>query len=222
MTLVLTKKWVNYHNETLIKILNTLTIILAIGYFLSDIVTNYIFQSAEDMRRKDLIDHSVSTQLADQNSIDYFTNNEIAPGIYKLGVNIFESSFFSKSIAEKMVWPAFRKVLLIILVFTVATLWADNEGMTTILQMALPYTIIQQFIRLLYYKHRLSGIYDTFVTIFQTPKNGRQSNLLLHNAMTYDSTHAWASIKLSQRLYDKWNPDLTAEWAALKQRLNIQ
>ncbi len=121
-----------------------------------------------------------------------------------------------------MIWPSLRKVLLIILVFTVATLWADNEGMTTILQMALPYTIIQQFIRLLYYKHRLSGIYDTFVTIFQAPKNGRQANLLLHNAMTYDSTHAWASIKLSQRLYDTWNPSLTAEWAKLKQRLSIQ
>ena len=220
--LAFTKKWICYHNDVIVHILNTITVLLAIGYFVTDIVANYVFQSAEDVKRKDLIDHSLPTQLADYNSQQYFTNNEIAPGIYKFGVNSFESCYFSKNIAERMIGPAIWKVALVIAVFTVAALWADNEGMVMLLQMALPFTIIQQFVRLLYYKHRLSNIYDTFFTIFNTPKDDRQSYLLLHNAITYDAVHAWASIKLKQTIYDKLNPTLTTDWVTLKQRLNIQ
>lgn len=101
------------------------------------------------------------------------------------------------------------KVALVLLIFMSAVIWADNDLVITILQMALPFAITQKFVRLLYYRQRLTHIYESFIMIFQMPTGDHQTNLLLHNSMTYDATHAWASIKLPTKIYKKMNLKLT-------------
>src|ERR1700757_3490032 len=59
-------------------------------YVYLDNRANYIFTKAEMKRRLDWLDNSFGTNFSGKKSQNYFTNEHISPGLYKLAVNCFE------------------------------------------------------------------------------------------------------------------------------------
>lgn len=194
---------------------------LAVCYFLSDVFSNYLFQSAEAKRRDDFFDNSLNTKLAEETSEEYFTNEHIRPSITKLGVNSFENSFFTKSIAKKMFLPMFWKSILIFLLFLAVALFTNNQWLTFILQFALPFTIIQQTFRLYIFRKRVDHVFQNFQRIFSTAKHQYQEQLIIHNVTSYETALAWACIKLDSKRFNEMNPDLSIKWENIKQRLSL-
>ncbi len=88
---------INLDKEQFNDVANRILGILGIAYFLIDMMNSYLFQNAEANRKNDFINNSLNTQLSDKNSKDYFSNDSIDIGIYKLGVNCFENCFFFRS-----------------------------------------------------------------------------------------------------------------------------
>src|SRR5690606_3146198 len=78
--------------KNIVFILNSLICLFSVAYFLSDIISNYLFQLAEAKRRDDFFDNSLKTNYSEVNSNEYFTNDDISPGIKKMGINCFENS----------------------------------------------------------------------------------------------------------------------------------
>lgn len=216
LILLIDKSVVPAKNDQVLRALNNVNVILAIAYFLLDLVFNYLFQSAESKRRHDFFDNSLHTSLADQPSTGYFSNDGVQAGMYKMGLNCFENAFFTKKVASKMLQPLLVKLAVVVLAFLFVMLFTDNRTLTTVLQLALPFTIIEQSVRLFYFRHRVSQIFEQFKTIMSLPAGDERDALILHNVISYDATLSWATIKLDENTFHQMNPLLTGEWERFK------
>ncbi len=206
--------------NTLTTVLNSIICFLAVSYFLSDIISNYLFQKAEAKRRDDFFDNSLNTSHSEENSNEYFTNDNITPSIKKMGVNCFENSFFTKSISGKMLKPMVIKSIVVFLLFLILAI-TNNHLFVTALQIALPYTIIQQTIRLFVFHNRIENICKRFRQIFTTHNKKTITKSILHNVSSYETTLSWACIKLDSKLFDKMNDELSEKWNKIKTKCNI-
>lgn len=201
-------------------VLNSIICFLAVSYFLSDIISNYLFQKAEAKRRDDFFDNSLNTSHSEENSNEYFTNDNIMPSIKKMGVNCFENSFFTKSISEKMLKPMIINSIVVFLLFLILAI-TNNHLFVTALQIALPYTIIQQTIRLFVFHNRIENICKRFRQIFTTHNKKNITKSILHNVSSYETTLSWACIKLDSKLFNKMNDELSEKWNKIKTKCNI-
>jgi hypothetical protein len=194
---------------------------VSVLYFIIDIVINYSFQLAETKRRYDLIDNSFNTNFADERSEGYFTNDNIVAGIYKLGINCFENSLFTFRVAQKMVPGKFIKAMVVVMLFLVIALTGNNKWLTSVLQLALPLTVLQQAIRVLYFKMYIHNIYEDFKRIFSITNTDIRDSLLIKNVIAYETTLAWATIKLDSKIFNSLNDKVSQDWDNLKIKLNI-
>lgn len=210
------------YNEFLQLILNSITCLLAVSYFIADIAFTYFFQAAEIKRRKDFFDNSLGTHLSEKNSVGYYSNEAIPKSIIKLGLNCFENSLFTKKIASRMLKPQLLKMVLVILGFLSLALFTNNKTLTTVIQLALPLTIIQQTIKLYFFRNKIEKIYDEFCLIFSATKGNHQQNLIISNVINYESILAWGSILLDSKIFDEINPELSLLWKEIKERLELE
>jgi hypothetical protein len=195
------------YNEILQITLNSFTCIFALAYFTLNIAFNYFFQQAEVIRRKDFIDNSLGTKLSEKNSVGYYSNESNSTGIVKLGLNCFENSLFTSTIVTKMLFPMWRKTAIVLVGFLCLALFTNNRTLTTVLQLALPLTIIQQSIKLYIIFSSTSGIH--------------LQNLIIRNVISYESTLAWGAVLVDSKIYDEVNPELSLVWDDIKTRLNL-
>lgn len=203
------------------KNLNSGLAILAILYFIIDIVQNYLFQQAELNRKNDFIDNSFETKLSDENSQGYFSNDNFPAGIYKLGVNGFENSFFTKAISKKMIIPGIIKAVLILVLFLLVIFYTDQSTLTALIQIALPFTIIQQTVKLIFFHYHIKKVVDTYKHIFANVAKSKRSPLIIDNVINYEKTLSWGGIQLDSKLFNKHNPKLTTDWEALKTKYSL-
>ncbi|MFD2247539.1 hypothetical protein [Pontibacter ruber] len=209
------------YNEFLQTTLNSIISILALGYFVLDLVFNYSFQESERKRRKDFIDNSLGTTLAEENSVGYFSNDRTSVGVIKMGVNCFENSLFTKTVSSKMLTPMFIKMCAVILVFLCLALFTNNKTLTTVLQLALPLTIIQQAFKLYFFKKKIDKIFEDFNLIFSATSGNNRDNLIIDNVINYESTLAWGTVLLDSKYFNEVNPALSQKWESMKLRLNL-
>jgi hypothetical protein len=207
--------------EILNRNLNAALGILAILYFLLDIVQNYLFQQAELNRKNDFIDNSLKTKLSEENSQGYFSNDNFTPSIYKLGVNGFENSFFTKSISSKMIVFNIIKSAIILILFLFVIFYTDQSTLISLVQIALPFTIIQQTIRLIIFNFYIKRVFDNYKHIFSNVAKAQRSALIIDNVINYEKTISWGGIQLDSKLFNKHNPKLTLDWETLKTKYNI-
>lgn len=208
--------------ESTIPFLNQVNCFLAVSYFISDIVGNYLFQIAEAKRREDFFDNSLSTKLAEVASVDYFTNDHISAGVLKMGVNSFENSFFSKNISGKMLRKMLYKAALVLAIFLALALFTDRELLALALQLALPFTIIVQTIRLFLFHKRVEDIFKQYQKIFTATASHMQEQLILQTVTNYEALLAWACIKLDSGIFHSMNDELSQQWLNLKSRYDIR
>ncbi|MDD5571202.1 MAG: hypothetical protein PHD97_08610 [Bacteroidales bacterium] len=221
LTILIDKVNFFMYKDSVIVSLNSINCILAVIYFISDIVANYLFQIAEVKRRDDFFDNSLKTQLSEANSEGYFSNEHISYGILKMGVNCFENSFFSKMISAKMLKPMLFKSMFILILFLTLALFTDKQILSTALQMVLPYTIIQQTIRLFLYNKRMEDIFKHFQKIFSSTTTKQKGKLIIHNVTSYEALQAWACIKLDSKIFKKLNDELSIQWGKIKHKYCI-
>lgn len=204
------------------QIMNSVLSFLSIIYFLEDLLQNYLFQLAEVHRRNDFLDNSLETTLADKNSEGYFSNDSLDSGVYKLGVNSFENSFFTKSLTSSMLTPMIIKSTIIILLFIFLVLFTDNVTLSILMQVALPLTILQQSIRLITLHLRVEFVFNQFKMIFSSINSPKQDSYLITNVINYESTLAWGGILLDSNIYNKRNETLSQEWEDIKAKHSIK
>jgi hypothetical protein len=206
--------------EKLISTLNSILSIIAILYFVFDIVQNYIFQRAEQHRRADFVDNSLGTTLADKNSTGYYSNESIYKGLYKMGINCFEDSFFSMKISSKMINIELIKSFFITLAFLSLAFFTNLKLLNAIIQLTLPFVILQRTIRLILFNIRIKELYNDFKIAFELKPSERDQHLL-YFVLRYETIISWGSILLSTKIFNKLNKELTAEWSKIKIRYEI-
>lgn len=206
----------------LLNISNSILSVIGILYFSLDVLQNYLFQIAEFNRKNDFIDNSLDTTLADKNSQGYFSNENISYGINKLGVNCFENSFFTKTISTKMIPKMIVKSSIILVLYLAVALFTNHEVLAALLQVTLPFTIIQQTIKLVVFNNKIKIIFNQFKQIFTTTTTDKRDSLIFDNVLNYEKVLAWGCIQLDSKLFNKYNTRLTGEWEEIKQKHKIQ
>jgi hypothetical protein len=206
--------------------LNAINCLLVIAYFVLELITNYQFFNASREKRTDFIDNSLGSNLSGFRSENYFTNDSINAGIYKLAVNCFENSFFSYQISRKMIWKEWIINVIITAIFILGASLGNKDIVVLIIQLSLPFFLIQQAIKLTFFYSRTHDVFCYFKSLFNDLKHNKNVDSkfpeILRNVVEYESTKAWGSILLSDSLFTKWNPQLSEDWNRLKASYDIK
>jgi hypothetical protein len=205
----------------ILQLLNNAGCFLSVSYFISDLVANYLFQLAEAKRREDFFDNSLNTQLSEENSENYFSNENLNYGITKMGVNSFENVFFSKSISRKMLVRMVVKMAIVLFLFLFLAIFMERTLIVIALQLALPFTIILQTIRLFLFHKRMEDIFRHYQSIFSSASEEKRDYLIIRNMTYYETVLSWACIKLDSKTFESMNERLSAQWEDLKVKFKI-
>lgn len=205
-------------------IIITLSIVLTLGYIvLSNINDMYFSNLAENERRKSLLKESfnINTTLRETNK--YYNNDEL-PSIKKLGLNCFESAFFTKKVVDKMMFINTIKITIFILIYVILMIQLENlELLLIITQTLFSAEILFYFIKLCYYKFQLDKICKEFQDIFFTRESSDKTDVLLLDAtMDYECLKSYCKIATSSKIFDKYNKEWSNDWNKLLKKLKQQ
>lgn len=202
-------------------LLNIVLVILSVSYFIFEILQRHLFHEAEFERKNDFIDNGLKLKLSEENSSGYFNNNDLKKDIYKLGINCFESSLFTKSITKRMLKKHLIQTgIIFLLIFTLIFTVTDNL-LIQILLLALPYSILNDTLKIYRLHKNTDTVFKQFSNIFSTTKNGKLDYLILDNIINYEKSLSRAAILLDSKIFKKMNPDLSTKWNELKVKYKI-
>ncbi len=202
-------------------IINALLVII---YIILEIIANYIFSQTQIAKRLDNVDNAFGSNYTGGKSQNYFSNDELSHGIYKLGVNCFENCFFTANITKKMQVKSIIIIALVAISFLTTSFLGYAKSSLLLVQLILPFAWIQDFIKLRIFINRNQRILDNFKEMFNDIKetNSDTSDAkIIRNILDYETNVSWSTINVSSRIYNKVNEDLSKDWEKLKQDYNI-
>lgn len=210
-------------------LLNSLTILTLFAYLFVDIVVEYYLSpAAEEKRKADFLDNAFGTTLLAKNSIDYYTNDDLSPGLYKAAVNLFENSFFTYRVTEAMTQ---KKGTSVGIVFVVVVLMAllglsDQPLALPFLQLFFSSYIALDFVKFWQLRTKSKRIYDGWHDLFRTTSINQnpaeQTPEILRYWLMYETTLARLQVGLDSAVFDQLNDELSREWQLIKNKLHIK
>lgn len=215
-----------FQNTTIIQWIDRLNCVVIVLFIVIEFVTDCIHSSAETHRRSDLVDNAFGCKLAESRSEGYYTNDELENGLYKVGVNSFESCLFSYKIASKTQCMLWLKSALFAGLFIICAVIGYDKGIVIIIQSSLPIFVISQAIKQQRFVFRLKTIYDNYRSVFDTLSNKRwysqnDYGKIMKEVLEYEGTISWANLLLDEKTYNEMNVYLSQEWERIKQKYNI-
>ncbi|MDR0507093.1 MAG: hypothetical protein LBH32_09815 [Dysgonamonadaceae bacterium] len=205
-----------------IEIINCLAIVL---FSIVEFVVDYIHFGAETHRREDLVDNSFACLLAENRTESYYTNDDLKAGLYKMGVNNFESCFFSYNIAKADLTCLWLKSIILSLLFIFVGIVGYNEILIFIVQLSIPAVLLQQSIKHTIFVSRLKNVLERYRTLFsnlKSNKNKKNDSEIIRDILEYEATISWGNTLLDESTYNKMNASLSNEWEDLKKEYSIR
>lgn len=198
------------------------SLLLTIVYvILTNINEMYFSNLAENERRKSLLKESfnVNTTLKETNK---YYNNEEKPSIIKLGLNCYESVFFTKKVVDKMLPINILKITVLTIVYIILMIKLENMDLLLVItQTIFSAEIIFTFLKLCYYKFQLDKISKDFESIFfkMGLKNKDIDVLILDTTMDYECLKSYCKISTSSKIFFDNNKKWSKEWQKLLKKV---
>lgn len=208
----------------------TLNILFLISAVLHSVLTHfngfYLIPRAESIRRKQLISNSLDIPLTSEHTHLYY-NNEVAPSFIRLGINVFENSFFAKNICNEMAKRERIKVLLYFCIWFFALLYRETDlGFLLILtQLLFSGDILIRWLKIELLRVKNESIYEKLYLLFLTQSDREDINIIggiLDAFASYEAAKSAASVKQSTIIFNRMNEKLTSDWDVVKNRLGIE
>lgn len=208
-----------------IDIANIICILL---FFILEFVADYILlPMAEDRRRSDFIDNSFNSKILSANSINYYDNDEVSHGLYKVAVNLFENIFFTYSLCKVLTWrKIILPVVLLLGILMVAYYGFRNVPFAlTLLQLFFSAQILGNLLKHIVLLTSLHTIQDKIIALFG--QSDFRVRIQEHQASVY---HCWVTYEalitkinpgVPDQIFKARNDVLTREWQELKKRFHI-
>lgn len=207
--------------ESLNKLLEKFICIISTIYFISEILFNNFFIIAEQHRVDDLIDNSLNSKIANENSENYYTNDDLKQSITKLGVNGFENAFFTKNVVRVMFQKKMPIFITVVLVYFISIFFVEKDLLIKVFQLLLPLFVIKEFIQLALFKSRIEKIFNCYKQIFSSIKKSDRDPIIINNIISYEKLLSSYNIQLSSKIFNSLNDKLSAEWVTLKAKYKI-
>ena len=200
-------------------------ILLICFYAFFDNRAQYIFTKAEMKRRLDYLDHSFDTNFSGKKSQNYFTNDNLSPGIYKLAVNSFENCFHTQFVFSKMYPKIMGQTIIIVSLFIVSAYIGNREVVRMFFELALPLILIQKLIKATFFNARLENIFSGFKHLFNDLINTKfedKTPEALKHILDYETALSWVSAPTSSKTFFKHKESLASQWEDLKKEYQIK
>ncbi len=208
------------------EIISNINCFFIIAYSILSFISDNIFYQASIQRREDFIDNSFNVTIAEHRSIDYYTNENIVSGIYKMAVNGFENSLFTYSIANKMTTILWTKNIVFAILILLFAILGYNNAFILLIQLTLPILLLQQAIKHTLFVYRIKRVYENYRRLFNDLKDESDSKRkrpeIILNVLDYETTLTYGSILLDSKIYDKLNPSLSLKWNQMKSDYKIE
>jgi hypothetical protein len=219
-------KSINPNLEPISNIINGINCLFIVAYTVLKFITDYLFYGASTQKRFDFIDNSFKTSFSEDNSIEYYSNEDIEKGIYKLAVNGFENSFFTYNIAKLMLKPIWIKNTIIAIAFISLAIMGYNNVFIMLLQLTLPLLLLSKAIKLTLFVNRINRVYENYRKLFQYLKNNNEKDNkrpeIIINVIEYETTLSWGSVLLDTKIYNSLNSELSKKWEEIKGKYKIK
>tara|TARA_R110000868_G_scaffold134246_1_gene346157 strand:- start:12 stop:776 length:765 start_codon:yes stop_codon:yes gene_type:complete len=202
--------------------LSRILALMAIIFFILEVIQSQTYHRAELQRKNDFMDNSLETKLADANSNEYYTNDDISNGVYKMGVNCFENSFFTKNISSKMLTKQLIYTIVIWIVLWSVILTAPNNIFVEVILLALPFSVANDLRKLYRLNKNVEMVFANFKKIFSSTKKSKRESLIIDNVISYEKSISYSSVPLNSKIFDKWNDKLSLEWNKIKKQHKIK
>lgn len=208
-------------------LLNVLNYISIIGYSLLYIIVEIIMQPmAANERRKGFIDNSLGTKLLEKPVLNYYDNDSIEKGPYKMLVNCYENCFFTYKIIKAMLPKMIAKnaILFILLLLFAYYGIKDNIVAIPFLQLFLSSLFLIELIYHVLFFLRLKNLCDRFKQIFSFSKSTKNKTIqdAVYMVLEYETTLAYNKSPNSNSVYKKLKDKLTEEWSSIKEYYDIR
>lgn len=194
--------------------------VFIILYQILDLLFDLCLAYAEKMKRRDLFANAFGTKIASKTSQGYYSNTGLPTGVYKLGVNNYESCFFTFHIMKADLWQNVTKVTTVFLVALFVVFIPEKQWLVLLIQCSLPLSILIESIRYFVTLSSLNRMLDDYWQLFENPDNIREANIL-YSISNYTAILARGRIMLSEKTYSKMNDSLSKEWSEIKNDLHI-
>lgn len=208
------------------EIISNINCFFIIAYSVLSFISDNIFYQASIQRREDFVDNSFNATIAEHRSLDYYTNENIVSGIYKMAVNGFENSLFTYSIATKMTTRLWTKNIVFAILILLFAILGYNNAFILLIQLTLPILLLQQAIKHTLFVYRIKRVYENYRRLFNDLKNESDSKRkrpeIILNVLDYETTLTYGTILLDSKIYDKLNPSLSIKWNQMKSDYKIE
>jgi hypothetical protein len=180
------------------------------------------------IRRDDFIDNSLGSNLTLKQSLNYYDNDEIDYGIYKIACNLFENCFYTYSLLKKRVMSEMLiPVATIIIILFISYIGFNHVSISlTILQWFFSSLIIGRLISFFILLFNLSKIQESLIVLFQN--KDLKENIHLYQSLiykywlAYETLHSRIHANIPEKLFNKFNNELLDEWEEIKKTNNIK
>lgn len=176
-------------------------------------------------RRKGLLDNSIGTNFLARSVTNYYDNDEISYGMYKLLVNCFENCYFTYHIVKRMLLCVILKnITLGFLLSLIAYLGIMSSFVfIPIIQLFISSLFLYELAYHISFFFRLKRLYEQFQYIFQRRISKKEAEKdAIYMVLEYEAALAYNKSPNSDSVYNKMREQLTAEWIQIKERYRIQ
>lgn len=217
-----------YNNDFIFvsSVISSINCFFILSFAVLNFISESIFYNASMQRRADFIDNSFNSSYAEDRSKDYYTNDNITSGIYKLAVNGFENSLFTYHISKEMIKFKWFKNLIFAIIILALAIFGFSNAFVLIIQLTLPLLLLQQAIKHTLFVYRINRVYENYRRLFNDLKEAGDSKHkrpeIFLNVLDYETALTFGSVLLDTKTYNKLNPILSDKWGKLKKEYRIE
>ncbi|GAA4279146.1 hypothetical protein [Aquimarina mytili] len=215
---------VNKDYENLKDLGKVISYVSMIGYLIIKLVTKILFHNVEKLKRNDLIDNAFGTNYSDENTTEYYNNDETEYGIKKLALNSYESSFHTENTLKLMLYKNLIILVVLSIPFLLSIFSKGGSDIVRILfEISIPLTLLTDFVILFVYFQNVTSINERFKIEFTNLENENISESdvpkLLIPVMEYYSIKSWANTNLDSKIFNSNNEKISENWKKRKEKL---
>lgn len=205
----------------------SISVFLLIIIFMFDIVTNYYTDNGESTRRTSFIDNSFGTKYCTQESKNYYDNDELGHGLYKLLINLYENTFYTKKNLEIMLEKITAKTIfyLLILILLAIIGFSNCAIAVSILQIFLSKKVLMKEISTHNYYNNVKKVYDEITGLFNLEitdeKASKFQAKIIELLIMYEASISSNRVQLSGKAFNDNNEKWLEEWKVIKNRYRI-
>ena len=208
-----------------LKIFYCFYLIIIILYFILSLYNEIIlYPTTAEKRRKGFIDNSLGSKYLTEETKNYYSNDNLEKGPYKMLVNCYENCFFTLSIANKMYFSMVLKSLFCFILMLIIMYIGikDNIFLINIIQGIISVKIFVGFVHWIAFRNKLNQLIEKFKDFFSTKNEEKTIEKSIFFVLEYEIALTSYKGSLDDKIYNKYRKDWTEEWESIKKRYEIK